>query len=332
MLALKIWFAHMPLKEGNGPEQADHLPSLSIGLAVYNGEEFLREAIESILGQTYTDFELIISDNASTDRTADICLEFARKDKRIRYYRNAQNIGGAANENLTFELARAPYFRWAAHDDVLAPRLLEACCEVLDHNPDVVLCHSQTVIIDQYGIHKSLISRNRANCSRPAERFVTVTPLDHNCEETYGVIRTEALRKTGLQQLYTDSDRTLLAHLSLMGKFHEVPEPLFYKRYHPAMSTQVYPNWRERSAWFGGGRTAANSYPFFAQLRHYLEIIATTPIPMWQKLLCFRHMLYWVMRYRRWLGLCGDISLAFHNGIRRTIAWATPARRRGLPN
>ncbi|MCB0187328.1 MAG: glycosyltransferase family 2 protein, partial [Caldilineaceae bacterium] len=123
-------------------------PRVSIGLAVYNGEPYLADAIRSILSQSFTNFELIISDNASTDRTAAICQEFAARDSRIRYSRNATNIGGANNENRTFRLARGEYFRWAAHDDICAPELLEKSVAVLDQNPDVVLCYSMTTEID----------------------------------------------------------------------------------------------------------------------------------------------------------------------------------------
>src|SRR5215510_10355296 len=118
---------------------------LSVGLAVYNGEEFLDEAIRSILAQTLTNFELIISDNASTDRTSEICQKYVRIDPRIRYHRNEANIGGANNENQTFRMARGKYFRWAAHDDVLAPTLLARCVEVLEERPDAVLCYPATV-------------------------------------------------------------------------------------------------------------------------------------------------------------------------------------------
>ena len=102
-------------------------PKVSIGLPVYNGERYLREALDSILGQTFRDFELIICDNASTDETAAICADYAARDPRIRYHRQTHNIGATANFNHTFELARGAYFKWAAHDDVLAPTWLEKC-------------------------------------------------------------------------------------------------------------------------------------------------------------------------------------------------------------
>ncbi len=128
-----------------------HSPRVSVGLAVYNGENFIRAAIDSILAQTFTDFELVISDNASTDKTQEICLEYAAKDGRIRYYRCERNMGAAWNQNRVFELSRGEYFRLAAHDDVIAPEYLAKCVEVLDQNPSVVLCHSWTKAINDQG-------------------------------------------------------------------------------------------------------------------------------------------------------------------------------------
>ena len=106
------------------------IPRVSIGLPVYNGERYLRESIDSILAQTFQDFELVVCDNASTDETARICEEYAERDPRVRYFRNARNIGGINNANLTFERSRGDLFRWAAHDDVCAPVLLERCVQV----------------------------------------------------------------------------------------------------------------------------------------------------------------------------------------------------------
>src|SRR5690242_6344650 len=99
-------------------------PKVSIGLPVYNGERFLAEAIDSVLAQTFTDFELIISDNASTDRTPEICKAYAEKDSRIRYYRNEENQGASWNFNRVFELSRGMCFQWLAHDDYIAPGFL----------------------------------------------------------------------------------------------------------------------------------------------------------------------------------------------------------------
>lgn len=130
---------------------SNNQPRLSIGLPVFNGDKFLNKAIDSLLAQTFEDFELIISDNASTDKTEEICRTYAEKDQRIRYYRNEKNIGCARNFNRVFKLSSAEYFKWAAHDDLHAPNFLMKCVEVLDQNPSVILCHSQVYIIDEYG-------------------------------------------------------------------------------------------------------------------------------------------------------------------------------------
>src|ERR1700761_38911 len=104
-------------------------PLLSIGLFVYNGERYIREAIDSFLSQTFTDFELIISDNASTDATEQICLDYAAKDSRVRYSRNPRNMGAGWNVRRVAELATGKYFRWAACDDRCEPDLLRTCVE-----------------------------------------------------------------------------------------------------------------------------------------------------------------------------------------------------------
>jgi glycosyltransferase involved in cell wall biosynthesis len=118
-------------------------PRVSIGLPVYNGENYLAETLDSILAQTFTDFEVIISDNASTDRTETICRQYAAQDRRIRYLRNTSNLGAAKNYNRVFELSQGEYFKWNGHDDPLAPVFLERCVAVLDRHPGVVLCFAR---------------------------------------------------------------------------------------------------------------------------------------------------------------------------------------------
>src|SRR5262249_60446249 len=108
----------------------------SVGLPVFNGESYLESAITSVLGQTFEDFELIICDNASTDRTAEICNDYAARDSRIRYFRNPRNLGAAPNYNLAFSQARGRYFKWLAHDDRMRPSFLAKTVRVLDDRTD----------------------------------------------------------------------------------------------------------------------------------------------------------------------------------------------------
>src|SRR6516162_7057649 len=121
-------------------------PIVSIGLYVHNGEPFLEQTLVSILVQTFADFELIISDNVSTDRTAEIAQAYAARDPRIRYYRAEHNMGGGWNMRRVLVLATAKYFKWAAADDVLRPDFLRRCVDVLDGDPGCVLAHTQTTV------------------------------------------------------------------------------------------------------------------------------------------------------------------------------------------
>ena len=114
-----------------------NIPLLSIGMPVYNGEKFIRQSLDSLLAQDFEDFELIISDNASEDRTKDICLEYSDRDQRIKYYRNNSNIGVDLNFNRVFELSKSRYFTWASSDDMRHPLFLSACLDVLESNPEV---------------------------------------------------------------------------------------------------------------------------------------------------------------------------------------------------
>ena len=127
-------------------------PKISIGLPVYNGANFLRPALDSILQQDYTDFELIISDNASTDETSQICQQYAADDRRIRFIRCESNIGAAGNFRKVFDLARSDYFKWATHDDIHLPGFLSRCVEVLGQSPpSVVLVAPRAELIDGEG-------------------------------------------------------------------------------------------------------------------------------------------------------------------------------------
>ncbi|MBX3013811.1 MAG: glycosyltransferase [Caldilineaceae bacterium] len=266
-------------------------PKVSIGLPVYNGEEFLAKAIESILGQTFTDFELIISDNASTDKTAMICQTYAAQDARIRYYRNATNIGGAKNGNRTFLLSEGQYYRRAAHDDICAPTLLEKCVAVLDQNPEIVLCYTQTINIDQQGQELDLVTLSRATSDQVTKRFRDLAFRNDFCEPSYGVMRSDILRQTRPEQDFTGSDRVLLCELAFHGKFHEVAEPLFYKRHH---AKNIYLDWRARMAWFNPELKGKITFPNWLQFLNYLQIIHQGPLSPLEKGRCYLTMLEWL--------------------------------------
>jgi len=230
----------------------DNVPRVTIGLPVYNGEPYLVQAIESLLGQTYPRFELIISDNASTDGTSSICRDFERRDPRVQYSRSETNVGAAVNYNRLVDMARGEYFKWAAHDDLCAPEYLEQCVAVLEREPSVVVCYPRTRIIDEEGRDKGEYPDDlHLDSPQTHERFRDVVFREAGeCNAVFGLIRTGVLRETGLIGNYPASDMILLSELALHGNFHEVPEPLFQRRDHPETSIRANATSGEVAAWF----------------------------------------------------------------------------------
>ena len=267
-------FAECCRANGTGLTMNRRKPRVSVGLPVYNGERFLEETLGSLLAQTYTDFELIISDNASTDRTEEICRIYAAKDKRVRYYRNAKNIGADRNFNRVFELSTGDYFKWASADDLCQPEHLARCLEVLDNDDTIVLAYPKTRFIDESGKALDLNDPGWDLRSEAAhERLRYVIRAGHWVNPHYGLIRAEALSKTRLMPNYPGGDYGLLAELSLRGKFVEIPEHLFFRRIHPAASSQNAMN----LAWtmeFHTGDRGRICLPFWhLSIDHFITII-----------------------------------------------------------
>ncbi|MEM9683944.1 MAG: glycosyltransferase family A protein, partial [Pseudomonadota bacterium] len=229
-------------------------PLLSIGMPVYNGDTFLAETLENLLGQTFGDFDLVISDNASTDGTRDICEAFAAKDSRVSYHLQERNVGAGPNHNYVVHASTAPLFKMAAHDDLHAPTYLEKCVAVLNEDPDVVLSHSDSTLIGNEGVPLTLDPETQmfddpitgeklphepvdvAEGESSNERFSEVLHKFIWCSDMYGVMRREALNQTSLFRSFYGSDKVFLAEMALLGKFHHVREVLFLKRYHSEMS------------------------------------------------------------------------------------------------
>jgi glycosyltransferase involved in cell wall biosynthesis len=214
------------------------VPRVSIGMAIYNEEKYLRQALDSLLAQDFADFELIISDNASVDATQQICLEYATRDARVRYYRNETNLGPIENFNRVFRLSCGEYFMWAGGHDIWAPTYLSRCLEVLESDDAVVLCNSATPLIGQDGEDLGVTVRqiDTRNCS-VLRRFNLVlwqvAPV-----LVYSLIRASALRQTHLCQRVFGPDYLLALELSLLGPFAVVPQPLFFMRDNRGERTQ----------------------------------------------------------------------------------------------
>ena len=292
-------------------------PLLSVGLFVYNGERFLEETLDSILSQTFTDFELIISDNASTDRTGEISEAYVRRDDRIRYYRGEKNMGAGWNVRRVYELATGKYFKWAAADDILEPNFLRRCIEVLESDPDCVVAYAKTKEIDENGTFiKNYVTPMRADSNDPVERFREMLLIYHWCYQIFGVMRMAALRQLPPQGSYVNSDGVLLAQMSLLGRFYEVPEHLFVIRRHSEQSMRTLPirltqprfRLTDRSCtlpcpeWWDPAKSRTITFPEFRQLREYFMSIYRVPLSAGQKLRCYFMLLPWIrIHFRRML-------------------------------
>lgn len=271
------------------------LPRLSIGLPVYNGERFVAEALESLLGQTYKDFELIISDNASTDGTAGICLRYAEQDSRIRYVRQPRNIGLIPNHDFVLEEARGELFKCAAYDDLYGRELLERCVEALDADPAAVLAHSWSVMIDESRTVLGTFGNEVALDSlRAPDRFRSV--LFDGCHDyEYGVTRTQSLRRMMKRGSYHHADRMFNAELALYGRFQLVPDWLYFRREHSGHPPQTV---RDRCAIFDPRRADRWRHPvlrlYGEYLLAYVRAIKKAPLSTTDKLECYGHFAHWM--------------------------------------
>lgn len=277
-------------------------PRVSIGLPVYNGGRFLRSALDSILAQTYRDFELVVSDNGSQDDTDAICREYAARDERIRYHRNPQNLGAAENYNQVFERASGQYFKWAAHDDMLAPEFLEHCVAVLDAQPSVVLCYAQTMLIDEDG-REIEPYRDSFDFTAPGAHARFSEWVLHErgrlCNAVGGLIRSDVLRRTGLIGDYKSADVTLIGELLLWGRFEALPDLYFFRRDHPGRSMRAHDSDEELAVWYNPSNKGKPQTPVWRSLFAYLKAIHRAPTGISEKLRCYRSMGEWCYN-RRW--------------------------------
>jgi glycosyltransferase involved in cell wall biosynthesis len=298
---------------------------VAIGIPVYNGADYLAAAIDSILAQSYGDFDLLISDNASTDGTEEICRDYARQDGRIRYVRQPRNLGAAANFNVLVPMSESPYFKWAAHDDVLAPGFLAACVEALDRDPTVVLASPASTLIDEAGMPLPfsaecggmvdaagvcwpiLPEKNPGLTVRdPTVRFEAVMLNMAMCVEIFGLIRRSALLRTSLQGRFGGADKVLLAQLSLLGPYWLGQETLFLRRCH-AQQFSAAASGAYRAAWFSGHRDSILTQQVKLLLA-YCRAVHMTELTARQRYACLQAIARRaISRGRQWRRLTGAL-------------------------
>jgi glycosyltransferase involved in cell wall biosynthesis len=279
-------------------------PTVSIGLPVRNGATFVAEAIESILAQTFAEFELIISDNASTDATPEICRSYAAADRRIRFYRQETNIGAAPNFNLVFHRSSGKYFKWAAHDDLIRPTYLERCVAALEADPEAVLCQPIVEIVDGAG-EREIYDHGAFGTGLPRQSDRLAARLRaRRCTEVFGVIRRDALHGTALIADHVGADRTLLIELALRGRFLTVPEILFVNRDHPERFTRRHRTLHAQAAWYaatgGSQRRVLRTWTLYATC---LDLVRRQVAAPAERRRCWLRMAQSIAYRRRWFRL-----------------------------
>ncbi len=279
-------------------------PKVSIGIPVYNGSDYLGDAIRSIQEQSFGDFELLIQDNASVDGTEEICRGIAGEDKRISYVRNERNVGAPINYNLVYQRSSGEYFKWAAHDDLLAPSFLEHCVDALDRNPASVLAAGNTSLINDDGSPLLYDARRRVYVTRHGDpvgvldpkrrasshitalRFWDILVRTMRTFEIFGLMRADALKRTVLHENYYGSDKVLLAQMSLLGRFEHIDETLLLRRCHKAQSSLLTTS--QKSSWIE--RPSQDNW-LTHRIRNvvpsYVNIVKRTPASFEQKLICY---------------------------------------------
>lgn len=300
-------------------------PRVSIGIPVYNGERYLALTLDSLLEQTFSDFEIVISDNASTDATQAICDRYVAKDSRIRYHRVPENRGPGWNYQQVFELATGEYFKWQAYDDLLAPDFLEKCVEVLDRDPSIVLCHCYAAHVDDQGIVCSITTTPcHTDSYSPSQRFRALMTLRNyiGCE-IFGLMRKQVLDVAPNQGSYAHADAIFVGCLSQFGRFYRIPEPLFMYRIHAAQSMQTLLDHQRRrkfklpfrgplpaTEWWDPSKKGKPDFPTWRLYGLYGRFLAQHPMKLRDRLRCYLALLERLIIGKDLLRLGVDILLA----------------------
>ena len=325
---------------------AQRAPRVTIGVPVYNGERFICATLDSLLAQTFTDFELIITDNASTDGTEAICREYVARDSRITYVRAARNLGPAANYNVAVDRARGEFFKWNAADDVCGPDFLKICVAALDANPDAIVAYPRTRAIDVNGnVTDDYDYELDLADPRPhvrLRRLVLVNHRLHGAHEMFGLMRLGGLIKAGKKRCHVRADSVLLVRLALLGQLIRLEQFEFFNRDHNNRSSrylgkrQVRPN-SVLSGFLGVGPLPSGEwwdaslkgkilFPEWRVMQEYYRAVAVIPLTAADRARCHRALALYVVLHTP--KLARDLIIAaeqFLRSIFRRVANAKPS-------
>lgn len=289
---------------------------ISIGIPVFNGENFLEDCLDSIWAQDVDGLEVLISDNASTDRTEEICREAAR-DPRVRYVRQDDNIGAGPNYQYVLHHARGDLFKWAAHDDLLGPGFLRRCDEALAARPDAVLAFPQTRYIDEHGAVIGDYDDELVwtNAERPIGRLRDLLVEEASthlrlCYPVMGLMRRTAALSTRGIQTFQAADAAMLLELALLGDFVEVPEPLYLKRLHGDTSMRANSTPEDFEVWYDPGNVRRRALPVTRLASSHLTAVWRAPLSPVDKARGTAAVGRWFFDERRWRVVGSELRAA----------------------
>lgn len=265
-------------------------PRVGIGMPVYNCAPYIGQAIESHLAQTFGDFELVITDNQSTDGTEEVCRRYVSLDRRVRYLKNEANLGGPGNFRRAFRHCRGEYHKWSTADDWWGPTFLAQALEILDRDSETVVVYPRTVMVDDAG-HETGRYDDALHLrdDRPSQRFIQLYNTVTLCHAHLGLIRRDVMARTALIGRELASDIRFLAELSLYGKFHVLPEYLFYRRFHQTSSSWNRTDLERQTAYYA---PRGSGFRFHTWRRYgaLLRAVARAPIAPGEKLRLLRYL------------------------------------------
>lgn len=261
------------------------VPEVSIAIPAYNCERYIAQSIESLLGQTYGNFELVISDNASTDGTEDICRRYASMDERVRYVRRAVNIGGPGNFRYVFSLCSGKYHKWSTADDHWHPEFLREAVAVLDTRPDVVLCYPKTQLVDAMGnLIEDYDDNLELSDESPRLRVRELHSRIGLCNAHLGLLRRDAMLRTKLIAGHLASDVDFLVELAMIGKFHLLPGVRFYRRFHATSSSWARADEKHQAAYYAPRAQGMSKIGTWRRFGFQLGAIGRSPVRLADKL------------------------------------------------
>ncbi len=266
------------------PAVTNGKPLVSIGLTIFNSEKYLAKTLDSLLAQDYENLEIIISDNASEDSTRNICLDYAEKDRRIKYYRSIENMGAVANATQSFTLSSGEYFMMVADHDLYDASYISKLLRVLYADPSVVLCYGKTVLIDErdkpFKMAPDIFDTRGLSLAEGFRKIIWEVSWGNMFR---GLFRSETFLSILPIPNTTGGDLVLLGRVALLGAIAQINEPLFFRRETRSAETPSEQAARQKKFMSLSSRCMEAEAPWLMMSHAHLESLGKSDIPDHQK-------------------------------------------------